>query len=43
MSLADAEAVVIYDAEKITVEDLIKAVKNCKGMNRYDAKVKEAE
>lgn len=41
VSLQDKEAVVKYDPEKIKVEDLIKAVRNAKGMNRYDAKLKK--
>lgn len=40
VSLRNKEAVVKYDPEKVKVEDLIKAVKNAKGMSRYDAKVK---
>ena len=41
VSLQDHEAVVKYDAEKAKVEDLIKAVKEARGMHPYDAKVKE--
>jgi copper chaperone CopZ len=40
VSLETHEAVVKYDAEQATVEDLIKAVKNARGMHAYDAKVK---
>ena len=35
------EAVVKYDPDVVTVEDLIKAVKNARGMHPYDAKVKQ--
>ena len=35
------EAVVKYDPEQTKVEDLIKAVKNSRGMHAYDAKVKQ--
>ena len=35
------EAVVKYDPDVAKVEDLIKAVKNARGMNAYDAKVKK--
>jgi hypothetical protein len=35
------EAVVKYDPEQAKVEDLIKAVKNARGMHAYDAKVKQ--
>lgn len=41
VSLDDNEAVVIYDSEQAKVEDLIKAVRNARGMAQYDAKVKE--
>lgn len=41
VSLEDDEAVVKYDADQVKVEDLIKAVKNARGMSSYDAKVKE--
>ena len=41
VSLEKKEAVVKYDADMVTVEDLIKAVKNARGMNPYDAKVKK--
>ena len=35
------EAVVKYDPEQTKVEDMIKAVKNARGMHAYDAKVKQ--
>ena len=41
VSLEKKEAVVKYDSDVATVEDLIKAVKNARGMHSYDAKVKE--
>ena len=40
VSLDTREAVVKYDPEQVKVEDLIKAVKNARGMHSYDAKVK---
>ena len=40
VSLENKEAVVKYDADVVKVEDLIKAVKNARGMSPYDAKVK---
>jgi copper chaperone CopZ len=40
VSLENKEAVVKYDAAVVKVEDLIKAVKNARGMSPYDAKVK---
>ncbi len=40
VSLDKGEAVVKYDPDKAKVEDLIKAVKDVKGMASYDAKVK---
>ena len=40
-SLENHEAVVKYDPELVKVEDLIKAVKEARGMHSYDAKVKE--
>ena len=40
VSLEKKEAVVKYDAD-LKVEDLIKAVKDARGMNSYDAKVKK--
>jgi copper chaperone CopZ len=41
VSLENKEAVVKYDAAVVKVEDLIKAVKNARGMSPYDAKVKK--
>ena len=41
VSLESKEAVVIYDPGTAKVEDLIKAVKEARGMNPYDAKVKK--
>ena len=41
VSLEKKEAVVKYDPDVVKVEDLIKAVKNARGMNTYDAKVKK--
>ena len=41
VSLEAKEAVVKYDPEVVKAEDLIKAVKNARGMNSYDAKVKK--
>ena len=41
VSLESKEAVVVYDPETAKVEDLIKAVKEARGMNPYDAKVKK--
>ncbi len=41
VSLENHEAVVKYDPEQVKVEDLIKAVKNARGMHAYDAKVKK--
>ena len=43
VSLEKEEAVVKYDPELVKVEDLIKAVRNAKGMHSYDAKVKETK
>ena len=40
VSLEDHEALVVYDPSQATVEDLINAVKNAKGMHEYSAKVK---
>lgn len=40
VSLEKKEAVVKYDADVVKVDDLIKAVKNARGMHSYDAKVK---
>ncbi len=41
MSLESKEAVVTYDPKRVKVEDLIKAVKEARGMHPYDAKVKK--
>ncbi len=41
VSLQKKEALVKYDPDVVKVEDLIKAVKNARGMNPYDAKVKK--
>ena len=41
VSLEKNEAVVTYDPDVVKVEDLIKAVKSARGMNSYDAKIKE--
>ena len=41
VSLENKEAVVKYDPDMARVEDLIKAVKEARGMNSYDAKVKK--
>lgn len=41
VSLSKNEAVVNYEAGKVKVEDLIKAVKEAYGMNLYEAKVKK--
>ena len=41
VSLEDKEAVVKYEPDVVKVEDLIKAVKNARGMSSYDAKVKK--
>jgi copper chaperone CopZ len=40
VSLETHEAVVKYDPEQVKVEDLIRALKNARGMHAYDAKVK---
>ena len=40
VSLEKKEAVVKYDPDVVKVEDLIKAVKEARGMNAYDAKAK---
>jgi hypothetical protein len=40
VSLKRHEAVVVYDPNKATVEDLIKAVKAAKGINEYSATIK---
>lgn len=41
VSLEKKEAVVKYDPDVVKIEDLIKAVKNARGMASYDAKVKK--
>ena len=41
VSLENKEAVVKYDPEVAKAEDLIKAVKDARGMNSYNAKIKE--
>jgi copper chaperone CopZ len=41
VSLEAHEAIVKYDSESVKVEDLIKAVKEARGMHPYDAKVKK--
>jgi copper chaperone CopZ len=41
VSLETKEAVVKYDPDVVKEEDLIKAVKNARGMNSYDAKIKK--
>ena len=41
VSLSNREAVVKYDADAAKVEDLIKAVKEARGMASYDAQVKK--
>ena len=41
VSLEAKEAVVKYDPDVVKVEDLIKAVKEARGMNAYDAKAKK--
>jgi len=41
VSLDRSEAVVKYDADAVKVEDLIKAVKEARGMSAYDAAVKK--
>jgi copper chaperone CopZ len=40
VSLEKKEAVVKYDSDVVKVEELIKAVKDARGMHSYDAKVK---
>jgi len=42
VSLENKEAKVKYDPDVVKVEDLIKAVRNARGMHSYDAKVKKA-
>jgi copper chaperone len=41
VSLEKKEAVVKYDPDIVKVEGLIKAVREARGMNSYDAKVKK--
>jgi mercuric ion binding protein len=41
VSLQEKEAVVTFDADEAKVDDLIKAVKEAKGMNSYEASVKQ--
>lgn len=41
VSYEKGEAVVSYIEERVKVEDLIKAVKEAKGMSSYDAEVKK--
>ncbi len=41
VSFENHEAVVKYDPAQVKVDDLIKAVKNAKGMSTYDARVKK--
>jgi len=41
VSLEKKEAVVKYDPDIVKVEDLIRAVREARGMNSYDAKVKK--
>ena len=41
VSFQDREAVVKYDPELVKVDDLIKAVKEARGMSSYSAKVKK--
>jgi copper chaperone CopZ len=41
VSLEKKEAMVKYDPDVVKVEDLIKAVKEARGMNPYDTKVKK--
>ena len=41
VSLENKEAVVKYDPEVAKAEDLIKAVKDARGMNSYNAKIKK--
>jgi len=40
VSLETHEALVKYDPEQVKVKDLIRAVKDARGMHAYDAKVK---
>ena len=41
VSLENKEAIVKYDPDVAKVEDLIKAVKDARGMNLYNAKIKK--
>jgi hypothetical protein len=41
VSLENKEAVVKYDPDVAKAEDLIKAVKDARGMNSYNAKIKK--
>ena len=41
VSLENKEAVVKYDPDVAKAEDLIRAVKDAKGMNSYSAKIKK--
>jgi copper chaperone CopZ len=41
VSLENKEAVVKYDPDVAKDEDLIKAVKDSRGMNSYNAKIKK--
>lgn len=41
VSLEKSEAEVKFDPEKVKVDDLIKAVRDAKGMSPYDAKLKK--
>jgi copper chaperone CopZ len=43
VSLENHEAVVKFDPEQVKVEDLIKAVKEARGMNDYEGKVTSAD
>jgi copper chaperone CopZ len=40
VSVASEEAVVTYDAAQTKVDSLIEAVKQARGMSKYDARVK---
>jgi copper chaperone CopZ len=39
--MVEGEAVVKYDSEKCTVEDLVDAVNHARGMSKYTAKAKK--
>ena len=43
VSLEKEEAEVKYDPDQVKVEDLIKSVKEARGMSSYDAKVKKSK